>query len=152
MLIVHTPADGEAETFDIRSVRVNEAAIISRTADMTWKQVKERLIDDDPEAMQVVAWAMKKRAEPSLRLADFNPRVEELAVRLDKAEVEEWATEAITKAPDNDLTPEQMLQALTFIVDVAADQEHARDLILRLAAAPKDPGADSSAPSDPTTE
>lgn len=151
MLIVHTPAGSEAEQFDLRTVRVNEASIISRTMDTTWTQVKERLRDGDPEAMQVVAWALKKRAEPTLRLADFDPLVDELAVRFDKAEIEEWVTRALERVPDG-LTPEQILQALHMVVSAAADQEHARELILRLAAAPKDPvpDAETQGPIGPT--
>ena len=142
MLIVHTPAGGTPEEFDIRSVRVNEASIVSRTMDTTWKKVKERLFDDDPEAMQAVAWVIKKRTEPSLRLADFNPVADELAVRLDKTEVESWVTEAMG-ALDDMATPEQALIVMQPIVDAAVDAEFARDLILRLAAAPKDPAVSS---------
>lgn len=143
MLIVHTPAGGEVEQFDIRSVRVNEASIVSRAMDKTWKQIKERLADDDPEAMQAVAWVIKKRSEPALRLSDFNPVADELAVRLDKSEVENWVTEAMA-ALDNTATPEQALKVMQPIVDASVDPEFARELILRLAAAPKDL-ADSAA-------
>lgn len=152
MLIVYTPTDGGVvERFDVRSVRTSEASIVSRTLDMTWKQVKERLADDDPDAMQGVAWVMKKRGNPSLRLADFDPLVGELAVRLDRKEIEEWAELTVAGVPDHDLSPEQMEQALAFIVDIADDPEHARDTIRRLATAPKDRGADEpEAPSDLT--
>jgi hypothetical protein len=154
VLIVHTPAGAPPEEFDIRSVRVNEASIISRTMDTTWKQVKERLADDDPEAMQAVAWVIKKRTEPALRLADFNPVADELAVRLDKTEVESWVTEAMA-ALDDTATPEQALIVMQPIVDAAVDAEFARELILRLAAAPKDTAASSAeteGPSGPTEE
>ncbi|MEU2233164.1 hypothetical protein [Streptomyces vietnamensis] len=144
MLIVYTHAvGGEVEHLDLRTVRTAEASIASRTADMSWRQLKERLGDDDPEAMRIVAWVIKKRATPSLRLQDFDPLVDELAVRLDKTEVEQWVTEAIA-AVDDGVTPEQALLVLQPIVDAAVDPEFARELILRLAAAPKDP-ADSAA-------
>lgn len=153
MLIVHTPASGEPEEFDIRTVLVNEASIISRTMDTTWKQVRERLADDDPEAMQVVAWAIKKRSAPSLRLAEFNPRVEELTIRLDKAEIKHWVTEAVG-ALDDITTPEQALIVLQPIVDAAVDAEFARSLITQLVTAPKDPAdnAETEALSEKTEE
>ena len=153
MLIVHTPAGQEPEHFDICTVRVNEASIISRTMDTTWKQIKERLADDDPEAMQAVAWVIKKRTEPALRLSDFNPVADELVVRLDKTEVESWVTEAMG-ALDDTATPEQALIVMQPIVDAAVDPEFARELILRLAAAPKDPAdsAEAKGSNGPTGE
>ena len=138
MLIVYSPADGDVELLDIGSVRVNEASIISRNMDTTWKQVKQRLAEDDPEAMRMVALLLKRRSQPSVRLEDFNPLVDELAVRLDKTEIKEWATEAVA-AIDDGATPEQTLLVLRPIIDAAVDPEYARELILKLAAAPKDP-------------
>ncbi|MFI8962047.1 hypothetical protein ACIGO8_08020 [Streptomyces sp. NPDC053493] len=154
MLIVYTPAGGEAAHFDLRSIRTAEASIISRALDTTWRKVKELLADDDPEAMRAVAWAVKKRSEPTLRLADFDPLVDELTVRLDKTEVEQWATEAVA-AIDEGIAPEAVLIALHPIVDAACDPDFARELILRLAAAPKDPAAtadETAGPSGPTEE
>ena len=154
MLIVYTPADGaETERFDVRSVRTSEASIVSRTVDMTWKQVKERLADDDPDAMRGVAWVIKKRSQPALRYGDFDPMLSELATRLDKQEIEEWVEAAIAAAPDAGLAPDEIEQALSFIVEQADDPDHAKDTIRRLAAAPKDPAADESpAPNDQTEE
>ncbi|WP_406056222.1 hypothetical protein OG462_09065 [Streptomyces sp. NBC_01077] len=154
MLIVYTPADGgEVERFDHRTVRTSEASIVSRTVDMTWKQVKERLADDDPDAMRGVAWVIKKRSQPTLRYGDFDPMLSELATRLDKKEIEEWAELAVEQLATSDLTPEQAEAALSVIVDQADDADHARDTIRRLVAAPKDPAADEpAAPSDPTEE
>ncbi|MFH8627750.1 hypothetical protein ACH4A8_38685 [Streptomyces vietnamensis] len=152
MLIVYTPADGgEVEQLDIRGVRVAEASIISRNMDTTWKQVKERLADDDPEAMRMVALVLKRRSHPSLKLEEFDPLVDELAVRLDKTEIEQWVTEAIG-AIDDIATPEQALLVLQPIIDAAVDAEFARELILRLHAAPKDQAdaAESGAPSEKT--
>ncbi|MGW4703269.1 hypothetical protein [Streptomyces sp. NPDC004285] len=147
MLIVYTPADGEAEQLDIRSVRVAESSIISRNMDTTWKQVKERLADDDPEAMRMVALILKRRRQPSLKLEDFDPLVDELTVRLDKTEVEQWATEAIG-ALDDIATPEQALVFLQPIIDAAVDADFARDLITRLVTAPKDPADDAAETED----
>ncbi|MGW6418848.1 hypothetical protein [Streptomyces sp. NPDC055055] len=151
MLIVHTPADGEAERFDHRSVRTSEASIVSRTLGKTWKQIKELLADDDPEAMRAIVWVLKKRSTPSLRYDDFDPMLSELTTRLDQQEIEEWVEAAITGAPA-ELTPEEMEQALGFIVEMADDVEHARASIRRLAAAGKDPAGQSPDPSVPTEE
>ncbi|MFD7978896.1 hypothetical protein [Streptomyces sp. NPDC059071] len=154
MLVVYTPAEGPVEELDVRSVRTNEASIASRTADMTWKQIKERLAEDDPEAMRIVAWIIKKRSQPSLRLQDFDPLVEELSVRLSRDEVKEWATESFA-AIDDGATPEQVLLVLRPIIDASVDPEYARELILQLATAPKDPAAtadETQGPSDPTEE
>ncbi|MFB7421582.1 hypothetical protein ACFC1L_44355 [Streptomyces sp. NPDC056210] len=154
MLIVYTPADGaEAERFDVRSVRTSEASIVSRTVDMTWKQVRERLADDDPDAMRGVAWVIKKRSQPTLRYGDFDPMLSELSTRLDKQEIEEWVEAAISAAPDAGLAPDEIEQALGFIVEQADDPDHARTTIRRLADAPKDPAADESpAPNGQTEE
>ena len=153
MLVVYTPAEGQVEELDVRSVRTNEASIASRTADMTWKQIKERLAEDDPEAMRIVAWIIKRRSQPSLRLQDFDPLVEELAVRLSRDEVKEWATESFA-AIDDGATPEQVLLVLRPIIDASVDPEYARELILQLATAPKDPADadETEGPSDPTEE
>ena len=57
--------------------------------------------------------------------------------------MENWVTEAMA-ALDNTATPEQALKVMQPIVDASVDPEFARELILRLAAAPKDL-ADSAA-------
>lgn len=154
MLIVYTPEGSEAEHLDLRTVRSAEASIASRTADLTWRQLKERLADDDPEAMRIVGWIIKKRTNPSLRLNDFDPLVDELVVRLDKTETEEWAIDAI-RSVDDGATPEQVLLVMNPIIDASIDPDFARELILRLHAAPKDQAdspAETEGPSEKTEE
>ncbi|MBX9425425.1 hypothetical protein [Streptomyces lateritius] len=149
MLIVHNPADGEVERFDFRSVRTSEASIITGlvAADLTWQQVKQRLADDDPDVMRAVAFVIKKRTHPSLRIADFDPLVGELVVRLDRKEVEEWAEVAADNIAKSDLPPEVIEVGLTPILDEADDVEHARETIQRLLAG-KSAAAPDAASSD----
>ena len=149
MIIVHSPADGEVERFDFRTVRTSEASIITGlvSADLTWQQVKQRLADDDPDVLRVIAFVIKKRSNPSLRIADFDPPVVEFAVKLDRREVEEWAEVAAERIAGTDLPPEVIEVSLSTILDEADDLDHARATIQRLLAG-KSAAAPDAAPSN----
>ncbi|MFG2747239.1 hypothetical protein ACGFY0_45310, partial [Streptomyces chartreusis] len=124
MIIVYTPADGEPEHFDARSLRVSEVAIVTRSTDQTWKEIQAGLAEEDLVAMCGVAWVIKKRAQPSLRLADFDPGVEELCTRLDRDEVERWAEATAEIAwQDSGATAEKVLAALRIVPATALDRE-----------------------------
>ncbi|MFE1550573.1 hypothetical protein [Streptomyces sp. NPDC058718] len=155
MIIVHTPAGGTVEQHDFRSVRTAEASRITSllTEKASWQEVKQKLSDEHPDVMRVVAFVLKCRAEPELRMADFDPVVEELAVRLDHREVEEWAEVAAGLIVTYDGTPERLAAELSLILDQAADAEHARGVIDRLMAG-KFPPAPEATPdsSGPTSE
>ncbi|MGW1246917.1 hypothetical protein [Streptomyces sp. NPDC002535] len=148
MIIVHTPSDGPVERFDFRSVRTSEASAITSlmSDDLTWQQVKARLGDDDPEAMRVIAFVIKKRAAPDLRIADFDPAVADLAVKLDRKEVGEWAEVAAERIAENrDLPAEVIEVSLATILDEADDIDHAKETIQRLLAG-KSAAAPAAAP------
>ncbi|MEU8316701.1 hypothetical protein, partial [Micromonospora sp. NPDC049033] len=66
MIIIHTPPDGEEQQYDAEALRVSEISIAQRTTDRTWGALKASLYEDDPEAMRVVVWLLRKRTEPSL--------------------------------------------------------------------------------------
>ncbi|MFB7832004.1 hypothetical protein [Streptomyces sp. NPDC056056] len=137
MIIVHTPSDGPVERFDFRSVRTSEALTITglMREDLTWQQVKARLNDDDPEVMRAVAFVIKKRADDSLRIADFDPPVDELAVKLDRKEVSEWAEVAAERIAENSDLPAEVVEvSLATILDEADDVDHAKETIQRLLA------------------
>lgn len=157
MIIVYTPADGQPEHFDARSLRVSEVSIVSRTIDQTWRQIREGLGEEDLDAMRGVAWVIKKRSTPSLRFGDFDPGVDEMVTRLDKTEVETYVSTAVAEAQqDPEVTAEQIAHALRALPDAALDREHAAAVIDRLANTPKDeaPVAEQEPqlPSGPTEE
>ncbi|MEV5444048.1 hypothetical protein AB0N23_16145 [Streptomyces sp. NPDC052644] len=126
MIIVYTPEGGEPEHYDARTLRVSEAAIASRTADMKWGEVKQGLQDEDLEAMRAVVWVIKKRSTPSLRYGDFDPGVEEMVTRLDRDEITQWVEASVgIAAQEPDLTTETLQAILAHIPPAALDREHA---------------------------
>lgn len=157
MIIVYAPAEGEREHYDARSLRVSEASIASRTIDRPWAEIAKGVHDEDLEAMRVVAWVLKKRSNPSLRWAEFDPGIEELYARLDKDEVRGWLEGALTVAAANpDATPDEVRAALAGLPDVALDREHAERLIDEMLADPKDDpaqqGKSDASSGTPTSE
>ncbi|MEU5716554.1 hypothetical protein AB0G71_12315 [Streptomyces sp. NPDC020403] len=130
MIIVYTPAGGEPEQYDARTLLASEASIVARTVDMKWPAVKEGLPDEDLDAMRAVVWILKKRSAPTLRFGEFDPGVDELATRFDKDEVENWVNGAFNlMGTDPEVTAEAIAHALREVPDAAADPEHARAYI-----------------------
>lgn len=147
MFIVYTPAGGEPEHYNARTLLVSEASIASRTIDQKWPQIKQGLAEDDLEALRVVAWVLKKRSNPSLRFGEFDPGIEEMVTRLDKDEVENYVTEAVAIARGNpEVTGEQIADALQDLPPVAMDPAHAEAFIKEMAADPKDEPAPEERP------
>ncbi|MFB8127891.1 hypothetical protein ACFC5W_34400, partial [Streptomyces bacillaris] len=139
MIVVYTPAGGEPEQYDASSLRVSEAAIVQRTVDMKWQEIKEGLESDDLDAMRGIVWVIKKRSQPSLRFGEFDPGVDEMVSRMDRREVEAYVDNAFaTTQDDSELTPETVAGILLErLPSVAADPEHARALIDARATSPK---------------
>ncbi|MEU2181229.1 hypothetical protein [Streptomyces thermolilacinus] len=132
MIIVYTPEGGEPEHYDARTLRVSEAAIASRTADMKWGDLKTGLQDEDLEAMRAVVWVIKKRTQPSLRYGEFDPGVEEMVTRLDRDEITQWVEAAAgIAAQEPDLTAETLQAILAHIPPTALDREHADEAVAR---------------------
>ncbi|MFD5370824.1 hypothetical protein [Streptomyces sp. NPDC127103] len=159
MIIVHTPEGGETERFDIRTIRTSEASIITRliASDLSWPQIKARAGDGDPDALRTIAFVIKKRTAPSLRVEDFDPIADELQVKMDHKEIDVWAELAAERLGPFDGPIEAARPALSVILDDADDTAYAEATIERLLAgkfpaAPEetDSGSDPSR-SEPST-
>lgn len=151
MIIVYTPAGGEPEHYDAKSLLVSEVSIVSRTIDMRWPAIKEGLAEDDLDAMRGIVWVLKKRNQPSLRFGEFDPGVSDMVVRLDKTEVENWVAEAVRIATqDPEVTREQIANAMKDLPGMALDAAHAQAVIKEMAEDPKDdePQERAALPSD----
>ncbi|ARF75679.1 hypothetical protein B7C62_28055 [Kitasatospora albolonga] len=143
MIVVYTPAGGEPELYDAKSLLTSEASIVARTVDMKWPAVKEGILDEDLDAMRGVVWVLKKRAQPTLRFGEFDPGVEEMVSRYDRDEVEAWVDGAFgLMDADSEITAAKVVEALHEVPGAAADPEHARAYIEKCRAeaeAGKDP-------------
>ncbi|MEU1275339.1 hypothetical protein [Streptomyces sp. NPDC005799] len=152
MIIQYAPKEGEPEQFDARSLRTSEASIAQRTTGMKWGEIEGGLDTDDPEAMRVIVWVIKKRSQPSLRYGDFDPLIGELTTRMDQREVTEYVENAFAMAEtDPEVSREDVAKVLQRVVTVAADPEHAERLIAEMARGPKEPASDD-APEQPPQE
>ena len=149
MIIVYTPAGGEPEQYDARTLLASEASIVARTIDQKWPQVKEGLVDDDLDAMRAVVWILRKRQTPTLRYGEFDPGVDEMVTRFDKTEVEGWVDRVFgLLGTDPNVTVDTVMAALSEVPDVAADPDYARTYIEKRhaeASEGKDPAPDAEA-------
>ncbi|WP_030173260.1 hypothetical protein [Streptomyces sp. NRRL S-813] len=145
MIIVYTPADGEPEQYDASTLRVSEAAIVQRTVDMKWQEIKAGLEQDDLDAMRGIVWVVKKRSNPSLRFSEFDPGVDEMTSRMDRKEVAAYVDTAFSAVEtDSNLTAEMVAGILLErLPDIAADPEHARALIEAKTQGPKETAAET---------
>ncbi|NUT11018.1 MAG: hypothetical protein HOQ38_11120 [Nonomuraea sp.] len=149
MIIVYTPEGGEPQQYDARSLRTSEASIVQRTAGMKWGEVEQGLDSDDPEAMRAIVWVLKKRDQPSLRYGDFDPLIGEMTSRMDRREVTEYVENAFRVVDtDPDVTRDQVAAIVQRIVKVAADPEHAEQLIAEMQQGPKEAEAEEPPPED----
>jgi hypothetical protein len=135
LIIEYTPEGGEPQRFDAGRLRASEIQIIERTADEHWADIKKAMSAGDVNAMRTVAWAIKKRTEPTLRFAAFDPWDDELRVLLDAREVRAYADAFIEKYGAE---PEQLADAFDELRDSAADREACEQIIADVTA-PKDP-------------
>lgn len=155
MIVVYSPAGGEEQHFDARTLRVSEVSIVARTIDQKWPQIQQGLGDEDLDVMRGVAWVIAKRTTPSLRFGDFDPGVDELLTRLDKSETEAFIANAVQAAWDEKDATEERVRELVeaYVLPAALDQEHAQLTIDKaLAEAPKgEPEATALPSGDPTS-
>lgn len=142
MIIEYTPEGGESQRLDAGRLRASEIQIIERTADGNWADIKQAVSAGDINAMRTVAWAVKKRTEPALRFAAFDPWDDELRVLLDAREVRAYADAFIEKYSDN---PKQLADAFDELRESAADREACEQIIADVSA-PKDPAPPAPAP------
>ncbi|MET7475060.1 hypothetical protein ABZT17_11965 [Streptomyces sp. NPDC005648] len=153
MIIVYTPTGGEPQEYDARSLRVSEVSIAQRTAGMKWGEIEQGLDSDDPEAMRVIVWVIKKRAEPTLRYGDFDPLITEMTTRMSRQEVTDYVDNAFALAEtDPDVTTDHVVGVLQRIIAVAVDPEHAEQLIAEKAAGPKESTAEDAPEQQPPPE
>lgn len=139
MIIVYTPAGGEAEQYDAQTLKVSEVSIVQRTIDMKWGEIKAGLAVEDLDAMRGIAWVIKKRSQPALRWSEFDPGITELVTRMDNDEVRNYikgAAEVMAEDPDADW--DAVRGALGEIADAAIDPEFARAQIAAAMAGPKE--------------
>ncbi|MFC8658449.1 hypothetical protein ACFUCT_25080 [Streptomyces parvus] len=130
MIIVYTPAGGEPEQYDARTLLASEGSIVARAIDQKWPEVKAGLVDEDLDAMRAVVWILRKRHDPTLTYAMFDPGVDEMVTRYDKTEIENWVTRAFGfMVPGSDLTAEQVAIGLSEVPNAALDREHAEAFI-----------------------
>ncbi|WP_338699203.1 hypothetical protein V2W30_22685 [Streptomyces sp. Q6] len=137
MIIVYTPEGGEPETLDARRLRASEVMAIEKAADMKWAEVRQGLHEGDVTAVRTVAWALKRRNEPALRLAQFDPFDDELIVRLDAREVESFALQVYASFRDQ---PEELAAAWDELREAAHDKDACELAIKQAEELPKDPG------------
>ncbi|MGD6761350.1 hypothetical protein ACOKM5_20665 [Streptomyces sp. BH097] len=145
MIIEYTPQGGQTEILDAGRMRASEVQIIERTADMKWVAVLSGMEDGDITAIRVVGWVVKKRNNPSMRLAEFDPFDDEVRVRLDAKEVPQYAAQLVARFGDE---PEKLADAFDELRDAAFDRE-ACELAIKEATAPKAPAP--SPEQEPTT-
>jgi len=118
VIVIYTPAGGEPEQYDAKRLTCGEAEVIERVTELEWSAVRDGLTVQSPRALRAVAWAYRKRAEPTLRYGDFDPGVGEVKARYDAREVADIATE-IESAPR--ATEEQRDQARRELTRFALD-------------------------------
>ncbi|MGW3024835.1 hypothetical protein [Streptomyces sp. NPDC001221] len=120
MIIQYTPEGASSQRLDAGRLRASEIQIIERTADGHWSDIKAAMTQGDVNALRVVAWVVKKRTEPALRFADFDPFEDELRVLLDAKETRAYAERIFEKFGGN---PEDLAEAFDELRDAAADRE-----------------------------
>ncbi|MFD0437001.1 hypothetical protein [Streptomyces chartreusis] len=148
MIITYTPEGSEPQTFDAARLRASEIQIIERTVEGHWSEIKRAMGNGDINAMRTVAWVIKKRQEPSLRFAQFDPWEGELRVRLDEREVKVYAQNIFERYAAD---PEELAEAFEELRESAHDRETAEAAIADVTA-PKDPAPaeEPQSPASPT--
>lgn len=135
MIITYSPEGAEPQHLDAGRLRASEIQIVERTADGPWGAIREAMSEGEINALRTVAYVIRKRTEPALRFADFDPWEGELRVRLDAREVRSYAARIFEKYRDN---PDDLAEAFDELRDAAFDQADAEKAIADVTA-PKDP-------------
>ncbi|MFF8659459.1 hypothetical protein [Streptomyces huasconensis] len=152
MIIVYTPAGGEAEQYDAKTLRVSEVSIVQRTIDMKWGEIKEGLGVEDLDAMRGIVWVLKKRSTPSLRWNDFDPGVTEMVTRMDRDETRDYINNAVQiMTEDPEVSREAVMAALGEVPSACIDPEYAEAQIAAVADGPKEAPAEQVTPEAPTS-
>lgn len=141
MIIEYTPEGGEPQFYDAGRMRASEIQIIERTADGRWDEIKDAMGEGDVNAMRVAAWVVKKRTEPTLRFADFDPFEDEMRVRLDAKESRAYAEKLFAKYSGTD----DLAEAFEELRGASFDSEACEKAIADVTA-PKSPAAPEPEP------
>lgn len=145
MIIIYKPEEGAEQQLDAGRLRTSEIQVAERTADMVWADIRQGLQDGNVTAIRVIAWVLLKRSNPSLRYGEFDPFEDELAVRLNRVEVERYAEFLAREFRGKD----DLDAAMAELRDAALDQEHAAKAIAEaVAPGPKEADESSPSPSD----
>ncbi|MCX5201042.1 hypothetical protein OG897_06145 [Streptomyces sp. NBC_00237] len=130
MIIVYTPAGGEPEQYDVNTLRVSEASIVERTVGREWGDIESKLKNNDLDGMRGVIWVLRKRSNPSLRWADWDPGIREMRTFWDLDEVEQEAAQALKLlAVEEDVTAEGAEDFVRAMAKACVDRERAAEVI-----------------------
>jgi hypothetical protein len=144
MIVIYTPADGTGGEYDAGDLTCGEAEAVCRATDMSWPQLEQALRQQAPSAMRGIAWASRKRAEPTLRYSHFDPRLKDLRARFTTEEIPEFmATEARSS-----MTDAQRQQVRAEVVAMAVDPAAAQAAVDAVAAPKEQPSATSTSTSE----
>ncbi|MFF9084427.1 hypothetical protein ACF1BR_32545 [Streptomyces rubiginosohelvolus] len=140
MIIIYTPEGGLSERLDAGRLRASEIQIAERTADRPWDVLRGGLVDGDVTAIRTLAWVVKKRTEPTLRFAAFDPFEDELVVKLDPRETHRYAAEMFERYGHD---PDELAGAWAELREAADDPAIADAAIKEQTGSPK-AGTDAS--------
>jgi hypothetical protein len=150
VIIFYEPADGVHQRFEAGKgrLRASEIQIIERTAGEPWGTIKEAISAGNLNAMRVVVWAIKKRSQPALKFAEFDPYEGELYSRLDELETRGFAEAFVAKFAGE---PEKLAEAFEELRESAETVEVA-DMVIAEVTAPKDPAPKPEPEPEPMPE
>lgn len=142
MIVIYTPKGEEPGYYDAEELACSEADAVSRATELEWAAVGLALRRQAPSAMRAVAWAWRKRQEPTLRFSQFDPPLKALKARFSTEEIPDF----LTQIDRSNFTEAERAQALREVVDMAVDPAEAQAVIDQ-ASAPKAEAAPEPQPS-----
>lgn len=143
MILFYSNDGGSTQRLDASRMRASEIQVIERTADGRWDDIRAAALEGEINAMRVIAWAVLKRATPTLRFGDFDPYEGDLRARLDDREMRVFAEQIYAKYGAN---PDELAEAIAELRDSAADPDTV-DAAMADLMAPKDPAPAEGQPS-----
>lgn len=147
MIVIYTPKDAEGAEYDSEELACSEADAVSRATELQWAQMGQALRQQSPAAMRAVAWAWRKRAEPTLRLSQFDPPLKSLKARFSTDEIPDF----LRVVARSSFTPEQREQVYREVVDLALEPAEAERLVAEARDPKASPDQDENSPS-PSSE
>lgn len=136
MIVSYTPEDGEQAGqelhYDASRLRCGEVEAVEGATALQWVEISQALRNQSPRAMRAVVWALRKRAEPTLRYSHFDPMAAELKALFSTVEIPDfWAM------VQRSMNAAEQAQVEQEIVAFAVDPAAARAVLAEL----KDPKA-----------